>query len=65
MNVVNGVLRDLYMVFLILAMWELIFGHDLLFQPARVALVAITVVLEFFFIVLIVLSAAGHIISIQ
>lgn len=45
MNVVNGILRDLYMVFLILALWELIFGHDLLFQPARVALVAITVVL--------------------
>jgi len=47
MNVVNGILTDLYMVFLILAIWELIFGHDLLFQPARVALVAITVVLLF------------------
>ena len=45
MNVVNGILRDLYMVCLVLAVWELIFGHDLLFQPARVALVAITVVL--------------------
>ena len=32
------------MVCLVLAVWELIFGHDLLFQPARVALVAITVV---------------------
>ncbi|CAD7956448.1 unnamed protein product [Amoebophrya sp. A120] len=47
MNVLNGILTDLYMVFLLLAIWELIFGHDLLFQPARVALVAITVVLLF------------------
>ncbi|CAD7941637.1 unnamed protein product [Amoebophrya sp. A25] len=47
MNVLNGILTDLYMVFLILAIWEMIFGHDLLFQPARVALAAITVVLLF------------------
>lgn len=33
------------MIFLLLAVWEVVFGHDLLFQPARVALAAITVVL--------------------
>lgn len=42
---VNGLLRDLYMVFLCLQVYEVIFGYDLLFQPARVALVAISVVL--------------------
>lgn len=45
MNHVNGVLRDLYLVFLLLAVWEIAFGHDLLYQPARVALAAISGVL--------------------
>jgi len=43
MSMLSGILRDLYFVFVLLALWEFIFGHDLLFQPARVALVIITV----------------------
>jgi hypothetical protein len=45
MVLVNGVLRDLYLIFLGLGVVEVVFGHDLLFQPARIALVAITIVL--------------------
>jgi len=45
MVLVNGVLRDLYLIFLGLGVVEVLFGHDLLFQPARIALVAITLVL--------------------
>lgn len=41
----NGIFRDLYIVLIILAAWEILFEADLLFQSMRIALAAVTVIL--------------------